>query len=486
MLLDQKHRDTLVASGICETCIEKLALDGVAVTTADGLRLNYPESGGFYRIRLDEPKGKMKYTQEAGTGCRLFFAPGYNRWNVGLEALIITEGEKKALTLDCRLKGKVGVLGVGGVWNWTGGKDQDRRILIGDFNRVHLRERLVYIVFDSDAETNPQVLKAERQLAKALTEKGARVRIIILPPERKGIDDWLVAWGDNWREEFRRLAGEALPSRMADKYKSIYSQVYSFGDMVGKKFPIPKFFAGDDSFGLVGQGMVMILHGPTNVGKTYMSTQLAMSISSGLPWLGHTCKRSKVLVFQGELPPGMYAKSRLKPLVDRLGIPDNISFYNWSFNFAESSRFKETFAGEAWQGFDEFEHMLDEYTPEVVVIDPLQSYHNLVETSNDQLRELLKKLKKIAMARNLGIIIVDHDRKAPGDGTNQVRGASAKTDLADTVIGIQRGEDGEIMLYYDKVRYIGRALPGPSEIHMKDSFFELGADPYRYKEGDQE
>ena len=121
--------------------------------------------------------------------------------------------------------------------------------------------------------------------------------------------------------------------------------------------------------------------------------------------------------------------------------------------------------------------MLDEHSPGVVFIDPLQSYHNLVETSNDQLRELLKRLKRTAMARNIGIVLVDHDRKSGGDGPASVRGASAKTDLADSVIGISRGEEGQTLLSYDKVRYISRALPGDAEIHMAEGVFELGPAP---------
>ena len=475
MQLELRHSAALAESGICDECIASLVEGGVIGSISEGLRLNYPAMD-FYRIRLDEPKGKMKYTQAAGTGARLFFAPGYSRWRVGMEPIVITEGEKKALALACRLGDKMGVVGIGGVWNWTGGKDRDRRILIEDFNRMDLRGRRVYICFDSDAESNQQVVKAERDLAVALAERGAVVRIVVLPAERKGIDDWLVAWGDTWKDELRDLFRAAISSRDADRFKSVYAQVYSFSDMVGKKFPIPKFFCGDDAFGIVGQGMVAIIHGATNVGKTYLSTQMAMSIAAGLPWLGHPCHKASVLMLQGELPPGLYAKSRLKPLIHRIGMPDNVSFYNWSFNLAESSRFKETFTGDAWAGFQEFEALLDLHVPGVVFIDPLQSYHNLVETSNDQLRELLKRLKRCAMSRNIGIVIVDHDRKAGGDGASSVRGASAKTDLADSVIGIRSDDERRTWLSYDKVRYIGRALPGDVEIHMDNLFFELG--PY--------
>jgi len=464
-------------SGICPGCVDRLTQAGVIGSTDEGLRINYPGIKGFYRIRLDNPApGKGKYTQPKDTGSRLFRAPLYKQWSTGSHPIFITEGEKKALALDCRFEGRFGVLGIGGVWNWTGGKDEGRRILIEDFHDIDLSGRSVYIVFDSDAEDNQQVLQAERGLARALQDKKAKVKIIALPPEHKGIDDWLVAWGDRWREELRELAREAMHTRSGDRYRAIYDQVYSFEDMVGTKFPMPEFYCGTDVFGLVGQGMVTIIHGPTNVGKTYLATQMAVSIATGNDWLDHPCRKAKVLVLQGELPPGLYARGRLMPWMERVGCPENLKFYNWSFNFAESSRFREAFEDGQWQGLNNFETMLDEHRPDVVLIDPLQSYHNLVEASNDQLRELLKRLKRIAISRNLALVCVDHDRKSGGDGTNALRGASAKSDLADAVIGLVKDE-GAVMLKYSKVRYINRAIPDPFEIHMADSTFYVGPRP---------
>ncbi len=43
---------------------------------------------------------------------------------------------------------------------------------------------------------------------------------------------------------------------------------------------------------------------------------------------------------------------------------------------------------------EELDKILDRYRPHVLLIDPLQSYNNLVESSNDQIRELLKRLKQ--------------------------------------------------------------------------------------------
>ncbi|MAH48240.1 hypothetical protein CMI37_20620 [Candidatus Pacearchaeota archaeon] len=469
-MISEGHIEQFNESGICGACIGELDKSGLVQSTADGLRLNYLGAKEFYRTRLDAPEGKRKYTQPPGAKPRLYFT----REDDETKSLFITEGEKKALSMACRFKDKAVAVGLGGVWNWTGGKSDESRMLIHDFTKLHLNDRQVYVVFDSDLVDNQQVQDAERFLAEALRKKGARVKLITLPPEKKGIDDWLVAWGKNWDAEINALCREAKKHRAQDSLEEVYAKVYSFRDMVGTDFPVPKFFCGDERFGIVNQGGICIVHGTTNVGKTFLTTQLAVCIATGEEWLGHQCEPAKVLFFQGELPPGLYARGRLRPILKERAIPDNLSFYNWSFNLAASSRFKETFNGDSWVGFDKLEEILDEHRPEVIIFDPLQSFHNIVETSNDQLRELFKRFKRLALERNLGIVVVDHDRKGGDAGHSSVRGASAKTDLSDSVIGLTRDDQRDIWMHYDKIRYIGQSLPGPIHVHMDGAWFKLG------------
>ena len=193
-----------------------------------------------------------------------------------------------------------------------------------------------------------------------------------------------------------------------------------------------------------------------------------------------------MLLFQGELPPGLYARGRLRPILKERAIPDNLSFFNWSFNLVASSKFKETFSGDAWSGFDTLEEILDEHRPEVIVLDPLQSFHNIVESDNDHLRELFKRFKRLAVERNCAVIVVDHDRKGNDAGHSSVRGASAKTDLSDSVIGLTRDDQRDIWLNYDKIRYIAQALPGPVQIHMEGAWFKLGSSAFNGAEWKRE
>src|SRR5581483_5463626 len=113
-----------------------------------------------------------------------------------------------------------------GVYAWQrkrprkDGKPVGRRELIPDFDGVQLAGRPVYLVFDSDAATNPNVGWAEWHLAGALRERGARVKVVRLPhgppgpdgkPTKIGLDDFFVAGGSHAATALRGLMKAARP-----------------------------------------------------------------------------------------------------------------------------------------------------------------------------------------------------------------------------------------------------------------------------------
>ncbi len=143
----------------------------------------YPDTA-FWRCKvfpaLKNRKGQeVKYLQPKGSRNRLYIPQGVN---VQADTpLWITEGEKKALKL---IQEGFPCIGLGGVWSWRAGGQGYRRgygRVIPDFDRVNWIGREVTIVFDSDVATNSLVALAERQLARELTSRGARVFLCRLP-----------------------------------------------------------------------------------------------------------------------------------------------------------------------------------------------------------------------------------------------------------------------------------------------------------------
>jgi energy-coupling factor transporter ATP-binding protein EcfA2 len=168
---------------------------------------------GYHRLKPSHPRasskkedrGKtIKYEAPKGLPNRLYIPPG-TRAAVADPAvdLLLTEGEKKALAADAA---GFACLSVPGVWAWQGkrqrganGRGSGPRELIDDLKAVAWEGRKVYVVFDSDAATNPNVQQAERALVKVLSAAGATVSVVRLPTgatgEKQGLDDFLQRHG---------------------------------------------------------------------------------------------------------------------------------------------------------------------------------------------------------------------------------------------------------------------------------------------------
>lgn len=229
--LNPKHLAEFRASGISDEIIarcgarsargdeihHKLGWSGHPQNVSDGWVIPYGDPRDrncLWRAKLDRPRlnadgDPIKYEQPIGIPCRAYMPPGIDLEDLE-QPLLITEGEKKALSaasfgFNC--------IAIPGVWNWQEkrprderGKPSGRRQLISDLSQIAWKGRRVYIVFDSDVATKPQVQSAERELASTLAKRGAEVRVVRLPKARDGskhgLDDYLVA---NGVEKLRNL-----------------------------------------------------------------------------------------------------------------------------------------------------------------------------------------------------------------------------------------------------------------------------------------
>lgn len=182
-----------------------------------------------YVIPYFEPNGKpncfsreklfgnpdQKYHQPANTSPRIYFSPLLvGGWLPVLHdpdlPLFLAEGEKKAARA---CKQGFPTIGLGGVYSFLSkGKP------IADLDLVAWDGRTVYIIYDSDLATNPNVQRARVLLATELAGRGAIVRFVNLPSEdnaKVGLDDYLQSHGaDALRqlltkpEEFDDVIGE--------------------------------------------------------------------------------------------------------------------------------------------------------------------------------------------------------------------------------------------------------------------------------------
>lgn len=154
-------------------------------TVTSMLLFPYPSpAGGFMdaiRLKLFPPQVDaeghgFKYAQPKGSRPRVYFVRRCLRKVLeGDERLLIIEGEKKTLALAELGYACIGIAGVE-AWHVKG----DRRLL-PDFDAIRLRDRLVEVVPDGDYQTNDHVKRAIERLGMALADRGARVRVVLLP-----------------------------------------------------------------------------------------------------------------------------------------------------------------------------------------------------------------------------------------------------------------------------------------------------------------
>lgn len=188
----------------------------------------------FYRIRYLEAlpgfagmvKKPQRYAQSPGTLNEVYLPPLMKRaWGDVMSdtevTLYITEGELKAACATAR---GLPTMGLGGVDVW---RSQKRKLpLLPQLEEVSWKGRKVVIIFDSDAATNPDVVRAQRQLSKVLTERGAEPVIASLPMtkdgKKQGLDDYLVV---NDVEELHKLVEKAEPLESAQALWELNEEV---------------------------------------------------------------------------------------------------------------------------------------------------------------------------------------------------------------------------------------------------------------------
>jgi hypothetical protein len=209
IILSHNHRFMRVdcqRSGITEDEVHAMGWhatpDGYAIPYNDpatGKPMTTPGGDPFTRTRLRHPKGDCKYLSPKGGGIRCFIHTDVHETLTATPGLplLITEGEKKAV---CATLCGMPVIGLGGIWMWKTGKDDDN--LNPDLIPYVQNGRNVVLIYDSDATETPKKTRdfadCARRLAVALEPYGCKLYRFDIPSDngrKVGLDDWLMAYG---------------------------------------------------------------------------------------------------------------------------------------------------------------------------------------------------------------------------------------------------------------------------------------------------
>lgn len=187
---------------------------------SDGLFFSAPSLNGggpSYQFKPDRPfldaEGRaVKYLSAKGGGNHLQVPEDLLENGVLRDAnitLLLTEGRKKALAAT---KAGFPCLSLSGVWCWRCAGKDGQSGPIPDLDVVAWKGRRVFLCYDSDAATKPEVRQAEAALAAELQRRGAVVKVVRLPggPDgaKLGLDDFLVAKGPAALRELLERAEE--------------------------------------------------------------------------------------------------------------------------------------------------------------------------------------------------------------------------------------------------------------------------------------
>lgn len=170
----------------------------------------------LYQTRADEPRivdGKAVKYEIPARSRMVLDVPPTCRTDIGNPSvpLFVTEGIRKddaaaSIGLCC-----VALLGV---WNFRGSNAFGGTTALADWESIALKDRVVYIVFDSDVMTKISVHQALARLKAFLEGRHAHVRLIYLPSAptgvKVGLDDFLAA--NHTRDDLLALATTELRS----------------------------------------------------------------------------------------------------------------------------------------------------------------------------------------------------------------------------------------------------------------------------------
>ncbi len=154
-----------------------------------------------YQLRADHPRvtkaGKAVKYETRAKSRMVIDAPPRIRAKLGDPAvpLWITEGARKA---DAAVSADLCCIALLGVWNWRGSNSVGATLALGDWESIALKDRRVYIAFDSDVMTKRDVRAALSRFGAFLASRRAEVRYVHLPQDgdaKTGLDDYLAAGG---------------------------------------------------------------------------------------------------------------------------------------------------------------------------------------------------------------------------------------------------------------------------------------------------
>jgi hypothetical protein len=300
-----------------------------------------------------------------------------------------------------------------------------------------LRGFNVVVLYDNDAPGKELRDKKRKDL------EGIANRVVVLEipglQSSEDITDWKLK--GHTRDEFHNLLVRQWNERRGDGNTSVQSaseiprelrtpaddrlKIETLADLQQKDIPPRESFLGES--GLIARGDLVIFSGPQKKGKSILSLNLALCLARGEQWLNlQVPKAIRVGIMQQEIPEAAL-KDRLQKMLGR-GRRDS-NFLNSIPHYSRQGLKLDTHQGK------QFLHQwLENARIDLLIIDPLYTFHLADENRAKEMGPLFTFLQEIARHQRIAILIIHHHGK-PGqverEGGDLHRGTSLLRDVSD-------------------------------------------------------
>lgn len=213
-----------------------------------------------------------------------------------------------------------------------------------------------------------------------------------------------------------------------------------FWEMADYEYERPEDFIQ----GILPIECILLLYGVQKVGKSLLALLLALHLAAGKPWFHLQISKPHKTLF-------ISAEGGLPMLIDRIQhlkageiIPPAENLKIWAIppiDILSATEFGGLVAA------------IETFQPEVIILDPLSKLHTKDENSNDEMAEVLGRLRQLVTNHGRSLILNHHARKS-GDA---LRGASSIAGEVDSIIRLEwenrDDRSGNRRLYFEDIRH---------------------------------
>lgn len=204
-----------------------------------------------------------------------------------------------------------------------------------------------------------------------------------------------------------------------------------------------------------------LIYGEAEVGKSFLSAQLAACVIGGEDFLGYTTHKSSVLIIQADMAGQLqHERVKLQPYKP-VGLDYLLGVKTVPFQ---------------WQEKDQVVKDINDKKYDMIIFDTLRQIHPLDENDSKSVQNVYNKLRRL-FGPDPSLVFIHHSRKPTQDGiltSRNFRGSSAWVDDADWAIELKKQDSSSVRLMrFEKARICRK--PKPSEVVLDNSTlrFEL-------------